>query len=164
MAVKLNKGVSYSNINVTPMIDYLLFLLIFFLVTTTFEETEREMSVVLPEASEAMPLTALDRAIGFAPWSLILYGSLWFYISLVPSLFHAWQEMRVYLVQVTLLSFVGFAIFLFWPTAVPPADIDWSAHPSVAFLKSVDATGNACPSLHVAFAVLTAVLASICVA
>jgi hypothetical protein len=106
---------------------------------------------------QTMPLTALDRAIGFAPWSLILYGSLWFYISLVPSLFHAWDEMRVYLVQVTLLSFVGFAIFLFWPTAVPAADIDWSAHPSVAFLKSVDATGNACPSLHVAFAVLTAV-------
>ena len=40
MAVKINKGVSYANINVTPMIDYLLFLLIFFLVTTTFEESE----------------------------------------------------------------------------------------------------------------------------
>jgi hypothetical protein len=109
----------------------------------------------------SMPLTALDRAVGFAPWSLVLYGSLWFYISLVPSLLHAWAEMRMYLIQVTLLSFVGFAIFLFWPTAIPAADIakdiDWSAHPSVAFLKSVDASGNACPSLHVAFAVLTAV-------
>ena len=58
MAVKINRGVSYANINVTPMIDYLLFLLIFFLVTTTFDEAEREMNVVLPEASEAMPLTA----------------------------------------------------------------------------------------------------------
>jgi hypothetical protein len=104
-----------------------------------------------------LPLTALDRVIGFAPWSLVVYASLWFYISLVPSLFHAWSEMRVYLMQVTLLSLIGFAIFLFWPTAVPVADIDWSAHPSVAFLKSVDASGNACPSLHVAFAVLTAV-------
>ncbi|MFI4967092.1 MAG: phosphatase PAP2 family protein [Gammaproteobacteria bacterium] len=104
-----------------------------------------------------LPLTALDHAIGFTPWSLILYGSLWFYISLVPCLLHAWSEMRIYLTQVTLLSLVGFAIFLFWPTAVPVADIDWSAHPSVAFLKSVDATGNACPSMHVAFAVLTAV-------
>ncbi|HEY4127609.1 MAG TPA: phosphatase PAP2 family protein [Gammaproteobacteria bacterium] len=104
-----------------------------------------------------LPLTDLDHAIGFAPWSLILYASLWFYISLVPSLFHAWSEMRIYLIQVTLLSLIGFTIFLFWPTAVPVADIDWSAHPSVAFLKAVDATGNACPSMHVAFAVLTAV-------
>ncbi len=63
MAVKINKGVSFSNINVTPMIDYLLFLLIFFLVTTTFEETEREMNVVLPEASEAMPLTARPKEV-----------------------------------------------------------------------------------------------------
>jgi biopolymer transport protein ExbD len=63
MAVKINKGVSYSNINVTPMIDYLLFLLIFFLVTTTFEESEREMNVVLPEASEAMPLTARPKEV-----------------------------------------------------------------------------------------------------
>jgi membrane-associated phospholipid phosphatase len=39
---------------------------------------------------------------------------------------------------------------------VPDADVDWSRHPSVAFLKSVDAAGNACPSMHVAFAVLSA--------
>ena len=104
-----------------------------------------------------MPLTALDRSIGFAPWSLFLYATLWVYISLVPGLLWSWNEMREYLLQVTLLSLLGFAIFLFWPTAVPAALIDWSSHPAVAFLKSVDAAGNACPSLHVAFAVLSAV-------
>lgn len=104
-----------------------------------------------------MPLTALDRAIGFAPWSLFLYATLWFYISLVPGLLWSWNEMREYLLQVTLLSLLGFSIFLLWPTAVPASLLDWSSHPAVAFLKSVDATGNACPSLHVAFAVLSAV-------
>ncbi len=104
-----------------------------------------------------MPLTGLDRLIPFAPWSLILYVSLWFYISLVPGLLLDWSEMRNYLLQITLLSLAGFAIFLLWPTAVPAPDVDWAAHPSVAFLKSIDAAGNACPSLHVAFAVLTAV-------
>lgn len=104
-----------------------------------------------------MPLTALDRAIGFAPWSLILYATLWLYISLVPGLLWSWNEMREYLLQVTVLSLVGFAIFLFWPTAVPASLIDWSGHPAVGFLKAVDAAGNACPSLHVAFAVLSAV-------
>ena len=48
-------------------------------------------------------------------------------------------------------------IFLLWPTAVPPAAVNWSQHPSFAFLKSADAAGNACPSLHVAFAVFSAV-------
>ena len=104
-----------------------------------------------------MSLTALDRAIGFAPWSLFLYATLWFYISLVPGLLWSWSEMREYLLQVTVLALVGFAIFLFWPTAVPASLIDWSAHPAVGFLKTVDAAGNACPSLHVAYAVLTAV-------
>lgn len=104
-----------------------------------------------------MPLTALDRAIDFTPWSLFLYATLWLYISLVPGLLWSWNEMREYLLQVTLLGLLGFAIFLFWPTAVPASLIDWSTHPAVGFLKSLDAAGNACPSLHVAYAVLTAV-------
>lgn len=104
-----------------------------------------------------MPLTALDRAIGFAPWSLVFYASLWLYISLVPSFLRVWEEMRVYLIQTTALGCIGFVLFLLWPTAAPAPDIDWSQHPSVAFLKAVDASGNACPSLHVAFAVLTLV-------
>jgi membrane-associated phospholipid phosphatase len=58
---------------------------------------------------------------------------------------------------VVLLAAVGFGIFLFWPTAVPAPDIDWTRYPYIAFLKSVDAAGNACPSLHVAYAVLTAI-------
>lgn len=106
---------------------------------------------------KVMPLTALDRAISFTPWSLGLYATLWLYISLVPSLLWSWNEMREYLLQVTLLALSGFTVFLCWPSAVPDALIDWSIHPSVAFLKSVDAAGNACPSLHVAYAVLTAI-------
>jgi len=103
-----------------------------------------------------MPVTGLDRAIPFAPWSLVLYLSLWFYIVTVPSMVWDLREAKPYLAQVTLLSLLGFAVFLLWPTAVPTPDIDWNEHPSVAFLKSVDAAGNACPSLHAAFAVLTA--------
>jgi membrane-associated phospholipid phosphatase len=104
-----------------------------------------------------LPPTVLDTWIGFAPWSLLLYVSLWFYISLVPTLLNSWNEMGPYLVQVTVLSLLGLGLFLFWPTAVPAPDIDWTQHPSVAFLKSVDASGNACPSMHAAFAAFTAV-------
>jgi membrane-associated phospholipid phosphatase len=103
-----------------------------------------------------MPLTAPDRWIGFWPGALPLYLSLWLYVSLAPALLDDRRELIAYGVAAVGLSVTGLGIFLFWPTIVPPADVDWSVHPSFAFLKSVDASGNACPSLHVAFAVFTA--------
>ncbi len=102
-----------------------------------------------------IPVTAFDRWVAFEPWSLLPYASLWFYISLVPALLLR-RELPLYLSSVTLLAILGFSIFFFWPTAVPAPDIDWHRYPSVAFLKTVDASGNACPSLHVAYALLTA--------
>ena len=102
-----------------------------------------------------VPLTRVDQWIAFQPWSLVLYASLWAYISLVPALLRARRELRAYVWSVSLVSLAGFAIFFFWPTAVPRPNLDWARYPSVAFLKSVDASGNACPSLHVAFSVLT---------
>lgn len=61
MSVRINKGRALDGINMTPMIDCVFLLLIFFLVATRFEEMEREMNVVLPQASEAMPLTAKPK-------------------------------------------------------------------------------------------------------
>ena len=40
---------------------------------------------------------------------------------------------------------------------MPQSGVDWSLHPEFSFLKAADASGNACPSLHVAFAVFTAI-------
>ena len=57
MSVKIDKGSATSALNMTPMIDVVFNLLIFFLVATRFEEVERKMSVVLPQASEARPMT-----------------------------------------------------------------------------------------------------------
>lgn len=58
MAVKINKGRSAGLVNLTPMIDVVFQLLLFFLVASKFAEDERELNVVLPHASEARPLTA----------------------------------------------------------------------------------------------------------
>jgi len=104
-----------------------------------------------------VPLTAVDRWIGFWPWALPLYLSLWLYVSLAPALLIDRRELVSYGLVALGLSLVGLGLFYLWPTAVPRADIDWSQHPGLAFLKSADASGNACPSLHVAFAVFTAV-------
>jgi membrane-associated phospholipid phosphatase len=104
-----------------------------------------------------MPLTAVDRWIGFWPKALPLYFSFWFYVSLAPALLIDRRELISYGLAAIGLSVIGLGIFLIWPTAVPESEVAWSQHPSFAFLKSVDASGNACPSLHVAFAVFTAV-------
>ena len=104
-----------------------------------------------------VPLIALDRLVGFRPEALPLYLSLWLYVSLAPALVINRRELVSYGLATVVLSVIGLGIFLFWPTAVAPRDIDWSQHPTFSFLKSVDTSGNACPSLHVAFAVFTAI-------
>jgi biopolymer transport protein ExbD len=43
--------------NLTPVIDVVFLLLIFFLVATRFDQEERELNVILPEVVEAEPLS-----------------------------------------------------------------------------------------------------------
>jgi len=50
-------------IDLTPVIDMVFLLLIFFLVATTFHQTEREMEVALPVARSGGPITAQLREI-----------------------------------------------------------------------------------------------------
>lgn len=104
-----------------------------------------------------MPLVAFDHWVGFVPWAVVPYASLWLYIGLVPSMLWLRGEMGRYLLAVTLLCAVGCGTFYFWPTVVPDFAVDWARWPVVSLLKSTDAAGNACPSLHVAFSVLTAI-------
>lgn len=104
-----------------------------------------------------MPLTALDRLVPLQPGALVLYVSLWIYVPLVPGLMVETREIRDFYRTAALLCLAGFAIFLFWPTAVPSPDrLSWIGHPAFARLKAADDSGNACPSLHVAFAVFCA--------
>lgn len=103
-----------------------------------------------------MPLTALDRLIAFRPELLPVYLSLWFYVALAPALLITWRELVSYAVATAAMGGIGLGIFFLWPTTVVWPE-DWSQHAAFAFLKQVDASGNACPSLHVAFAVFTAI-------
>jgi membrane-associated phospholipid phosphatase len=103
-----------------------------------------------------VPLTAVDRLIGFQPGAMCLYLSLWFYVSLAPALLTRPRELVSYGLAAAALSGIGFVVFLFWPTAVPRPGVDWPQSSAFAFLRSVDASANACPSMHVAFAVYTA--------
>ncbi len=104
-----------------------------------------------------MPLTPLDGLIGFQPGALLLYVSLWLYVSLAPALLKNFRELFSYGVATLAMSLIGLAIFYWFPTAVPHFHVDLAQHPSLSVLRGVDMAANACPSLHVAFAVFTAI-------
>lgn len=103
-----------------------------------------------------MPFTAVDGWIPFQPATLPLYLSLWAYVSLAPGLIGERRELASYAGAALALALAGLGLFLLWPTAVPPSGQTWASDSAFAFLKNTDASGNACPSLHVAFAVFTA--------
>lgn len=104
-----------------------------------------------------MPVILLDRLIGFQPAALPLYISLWVYVSLPPGILATRRELYGYGLAMAATCLAALLVFYFWPTAVPAADIDWARYPDVALLKSMDASGNACPSLHVATAVFSGI-------
>jgi len=104
-----------------------------------------------------MPITLPDRLIGFHPLALPLYFSLWVYVSLPPALLATRRELYNYGLVMAGTCLAGLIIFYFWPTIVPAANIDWAQYPEVNFLKNLDASGNACPSLHVTTAVFSGI-------
>lgn len=103
-----------------------------------------------------MPTLAVDDWVPFLPEAFFAYVSLWVYVSLPPALMPNFRELVRYGLWVAALCV--FCLTLFWlaPTQTPLTDIDWSQHPNLAFLKGIDASGNACPSLHVASSVYSA--------
>lgn len=63
MAVRIKKGAALGSLSLTPLIDIVFLLLIFFLVATRFAEEDRELEVMLPSASEAMPLVVKPKEV-----------------------------------------------------------------------------------------------------
>lgn len=103
-----------------------------------------------------MPEIGLDHWVGFTPWAYPFYLSLWVYVSLPPALMGNFRALAWFGVWVGALCLFCLGIFWWWPTQTPPHPIDWALHPGMALIKGVDASGNACPSLHVASAVFSA--------
>jgi len=104
-----------------------------------------------------VPMTSLDHLIPFQPLAFSVYITLWVYVSLPPALLTSRRELYGYGAAMAAMCLVGLGIFYFWPTAVPPVDIEWVRYPTMDFLKNLDASGNACPSLHVATAVFSGI-------
>ncbi len=101
-----------------------------------------------------MPLVFIDHWVALHDGALWLYASLWIYVSLPAAFGRDAKALLRYGAATGGMAAIAFAIFWLAPTAVPAFPIDWATHPSLQFLKSADAAGNAFPSLHVSFAVL----------
>lgn len=103
-----------------------------------------------------MPLTPMDDWVDFQPWALLPYLSLWLYVGVAPGLQRNFLRLFVYGCWCLALSLTGLLIFYLWPTQIPTFSHVGDA-PGMAMLKGVDAAGNACPSMHVAISLFTAI-------
>lgn len=106
------------------------------------------------------PEVALDRALSLQPTWMLVYGSLYVFVVLLPLLVVRQQElfrraMQAYL-MVMIVSYVG---FLLYPTAAPrPAQVlgvGFSAW-SLRLAYSLDPPYGCFPSLHVAYSFVSA--------
>ena len=104
-----------------------------------------------------MPLTALDRWIPVTAQAFPVYASLWIYASLPAALLKEFRPLILFGLWMAAMCLFCLGIFWLFPTGVPPAGIDWRLYPEMAMIKDVDASGNACPSLHVGAAVFAAI-------
>jgi membrane-associated phospholipid phosphatase len=104
-----------------------------------------------------MPLTALDLMIPFQAPAVIAYASLWVYVGVGPGTQRTLGEFAIYGTWLFALCVTGLSIFYFWPTQVPAPSPAATDFPGFAMLHRLDASSNACPSMHVAVAIFTAI-------
>jgi len=102
-----------------------------------------------------MPLTVVDRWLPFQPLALWAYMSLWVYVGFPPGLLRSFRALISYGLWALLLCLGGLLCFYFVPTATPAYAGPGTEDSMYAVLKGIDASGNACPSLHVAASVYT---------
>jgi hypothetical protein len=98
----------------------------------------------------------LDRAIPFTPAAAWPYLTCFPFVTLAGCMLTTKKELFRFCRTFIGIALIAEVVFLFHPTAVP-------ARPGVALqpyalVIAGDGTGNACPSLHVAFTVLAAVV------
>ncbi|GHB93815.1 hypothetical protein GCM10007047_06700 [Cerasicoccus arenae] len=104
-----------------------------------------------------MPVFAPDRWAPLLPWTVWVYFSLWVYICLPSTLIESKGLLKQYFRGAFWMAAIGIAIFIVFPTSTPQWTADWAGYPgTLTFMKDAELSRNACPSLHVSFALFTA--------
>lgn len=61
MVVRLRRSETMSALSLTPLIDVVFLLLVFFLVAARFADEDRKLDVLLPSATQAVPMVTQAR-------------------------------------------------------------------------------------------------------
>lgn len=61
MAIQLKHGRVLGALSLTPLIDVVFLLLIFFLVASRLSQEDRQLDIALPSAANAMPMTVMPQ-------------------------------------------------------------------------------------------------------
>jgi membrane-associated phospholipid phosphatase len=114
---------------------------------------------VLARPAVRMPELGFDRLLPFCPGAAFIYLSQFFTMPLVIWLMRSRRQLRTCCRRLALLVGVAFVVYFFWPTTVarPASSLgQWFLYDLIV---KTDLPRNACPSLHAAFGVFTAVSA-----
>src|SRR5262245_12522616 len=103
-------------------------------------------------APRTLPLTRLDRAIGFHPDAIWAYQSVYLLIPLFPFLARTREQLMQYTRGFAWLCGVSFVIFLIVPIVCPRPDGETSVA-MFRLMTSYDGKINTIPSLHVGLSV-----------
>jgi membrane-associated phospholipid phosphatase len=106
-----------------------------------------------------LPITAIDRAIGFDARWVWVYQSVYLLLVLIPWMAATRQELRTYATGFVALCAIGFLCFFLVPVKGPRPDRE-IADPMFRFLVWYDRPLNCFPSLHVGLAVYTMLVAA----
>lgn len=110
-----------------------------------------------------VPATWVDRAVPFAAWWVWPYVTLYVFIPAGPLLWTRREEIRDYVIALTITEVVCLLMFVLVPTGVPRAfledgsPLNWA----MRLIVTIDRPVNACPSLHAGLVALTLIAVTI---
>jgi membrane-associated phospholipid phosphatase len=102
-----------------------------------------------------LPMTWVDQAVPFAPWTVWIYLSEYIFFGIIYALTRNYANLNKYWYSFVGLQIVSVTIFWIWPTTYPrdsfPLVGDMANWTNYAFasLRASDTPANCCPSLHV---------------
>lgn len=109
-----------------------------------------------------LPMFAVDRAIPFVPWTVLIYVSEYFFFTVVYLVVRDMENLNKYLYSFFFTQGLSCLIFFLWPTIFPrdlfplPADTGPIVNFVFRTLRAGDAATNCFPSLHVSTVYLSA--------
>lgn len=145
--------------------------LVMFLVCGAFYSLTNHVPLAEPQL---LPMTWIDRAVPFAPWTVWIYMSEWPYFAIIyltaragadpdgqPGLY---SSLTRYFYAFVAMNLMSITIFVLWPTTYPrgefplPDSLDRVTYHAFDWLRYMDSPNNCAPSLHVSSVYLSALI------